>query len=183
MDRLQTLAELRHRLAMQLERTVRKESDLQIGDVLKRGTSHLGANLVLAIVRSDKKQLTGRTRTAAEREVQQPHDARVDRRRMLDLERSRHRARGIEPQHVDQPNRLASWALRQRHRQFVETTVAQASVAERPAAVVCRDVHGKVECAAQIAQPRLNFGVRPVRIPIRRSARRLLAHAREVGLP
>ena len=123
---------------MLFEGAIWKESDLQIGDVLKRGPSHLCADLVLAIVGSDKKQLTGRTRTAAEREVQQPHDARVNRRRMLDLERSRHRARGIKPQHVDQPNGLASGALRQRRRQFVETAVAQASVAERPAAVVCQ---------------------------------------------
>ena len=62
---------------MLLERTVRKESDLQIGDVLTRGPSHLGANVVLAIVRSDEKQLTGRTCTAAKHEVQQPHDARA----------------------------------------------------------------------------------------------------------
>jgi hypothetical protein len=70
MDRLQTWPNRAIAFAMLFEGAIGKESDLEIGDVLKRGPSHLGADLALAIVRSDEKQLAGCTRTAAERQIQ-----------------------------------------------------------------------------------------------------------------
>ena len=102
---------------------------------------------------------------------------------MLDFESSGDYARAIEPQHVDQPNRLSSRTLRQCHRELVETAIAETSVTERSAAVVGRHVHRKTKRAAQIAEPRLNLGVRPIGIQIDWSTGRLVAHAREIGFP
>ena len=115
---------------------VRDEANIKIAYSAEGRTFQLFADVSLAGIGSNKEQrLAGLAE--AESEIQHPHDAGVDGRRVLDFECGGYMAGcGVEPKYVDQPDGVGSRRAFQRLREAFEATVSQMAITVGTVAVV-----------------------------------------------
>mmetsp|Transcript_61794 Transcript_61794/g.146106 ORF Transcript_61794/g.146106 Transcript_61794/m.146106 type:complete len:480 (-) Transcript_61794:495-1934(-) len=184
--RFEARSEARRRLPMLLQLAVRKVADAELRHAGERRSPQLQLNIVAPAVGRHKEQRAARADCGPQRQVQHAHDARIDRCRVLDLERGAHLAAScLEPDHVDEPDRLC--AGRAGAGELSGATVSELAVAIGPASIIGGDPHLEPQRLAEVPQPALNLRVRGVALPFSRplllQGRRLGAHLRQVGFP
>src|SRR3990167_3616199 len=125
---------------MSFELAVWQVPHLEIAYSLKRGPPQLRAHFVLAVIRGDVEQAPRRVPRRAEREVEQPDDPGVDRRRVLHLEGGGDpRLSTVQPQHINQTDGLGAGGRGDRVRKHLETPVAELTVTHLTRAIVRGD--------------------------------------------
>lgn len=85
LDRLHPLPKSGDRLPVRAKLPVREVVDPQVRDPAEGWPGELGTHLFFAIVRRDQEQAFQRTGFVSQGQIQHPHDARVDRSRVLNL--------------------------------------------------------------------------------------------------
>ncbi|MEU1273241.1 hypothetical protein [Streptomyces sp. NPDC005799] len=106
LDGVQPLAEAHSRLFVGAQFAVRQIPHPQIGDPAEGGPPDLGSDLALSGVGRDRIHAVRGVGVAARRQVEHAHVAGVDRGRVLHLERRSHFPLGLQPQDVDEADRL-----------------------------------------------------------------------------
>ncbi len=151
------------------ERAVRKKSNGQLADALKRRPCKLSTDITLTRIRRHEEETVRGPGAGPRREVEQPHDAAVDRRGVLHLEgRGDPRAITFDPEDIDQMDRVRARTFTIRDRQLLETAVAETPGSAGPATIIAGEPDREAEREAEIAQPTLDIGMRPsVRLRIR----------------
>lgn len=166
-------AEARDRSPVPVQLPIGQISDVQVRDPAESRPLELGPDIAFPAVRRHQKETGGRVEFTRERQIQHAHHAGIDGGGVLDFEGRRYAIRrGIEPEDVDQTDRLGASAVRQRRRKLIETALAETRAVMEPAPVVGGDPDPIAERASQITKPGLDFRVRAIRLALLR--RRLL---------
>src|SRR5882672_9315054 len=85
-DRLEPMTKARHRFTVLLQLPIREVPDAQLAYLPERRARELGADFVLAIVGRHQVEASCSSAWYSERQVQEPHDAGIDRGGVLNLE-------------------------------------------------------------------------------------------------
>lgn len=131
----------------------------ELADASERRPHELLADVIFPPVRCDEVQAADRLRGPGGK-VQHPHDPGIDGRGVLDLEGRRGLLSApVEPDHVDERDRFH---VGERWRERFDAAVAQAPATEQTGPVVRGNPDGEPEREAEVTQPALDLGVRPV---------------------
>ncbi len=145
------MAKASDRFAVVLQVRVAEVSHSQVRDAAECWALKLNAAIILSLVRCYEEEAVRGLGPTAKGQVEQPYNARVDGRGMLDLEGRRHFVcRPIEPEYIDKSHGVGAWTLLERTGQYVEASVAKATGAERSVTVVRRDPYRVAEAPTKI---------------------------------
>lgn len=110
---------------------------MKVRDFSKGGSRQLRTHLGFAVIRGDEEQAVHRIPRFSKSEIEEAYYARIDPSRVLHFKGSGDpRRRALEPEDVDQMDSFACWCVAENRRQFVQATIAKATLPKGSATII-----------------------------------------------